>query len=105
VPWRNHIPISAYVKSAKDFDTQWAPNELNPPILFAMDPFRQTRPDDATGGTPDERILSDVFHFLCPVTAPQKALHVFRDRGLAAEGFVDGITYDISSVAVAPRGR
>ena len=48
---------------------------------------------------------SDVFHFLCPVTAPQKALHVFRDRGLAAEGFVDGITYDISSVAVAPRGR
>jgi hypothetical protein len=94
-PYENDLFIS---KSAHAFETDWLPNALNPPITFSMSFFRQTFPDPATttGGTADERILSDVFYFLCPVTPSQKSLHVFRDKTLAVEDGVDGITYDIS---------
>jgi hypothetical protein len=92
-PYTNNLFIS---QSAEGFETVWQPHRLEPPVPFRMAPFSQTAPPDATSGESDPRVLGDVFYFLCPVTEPQKNLHVWRDRTLATQIRIDGLTYDIS---------
>ncbi|MGH2685551.1 MAG: hypothetical protein ACRDJP_08810, partial [Actinomycetota bacterium] len=83
---------------SEGFATYWEPHLMGPLNEFPNPISAMSNPPPGTykGGTPDPRDLGDVWYFLCPVTEPQKALHIWRDKTLAEDSPVHGTIYDVS---------